>query len=113
VDSGATENFVDIRTAEHWVMPQKTLPRPRPIINVDGTENKAGMVREACILEVRHKGDQQLQRFYIMDLGFDRILLRYPWLSTFNPQIDWKTGVVEGETSLKTIGNAWERWKEM
>jgi hypothetical protein len=54
VDSGATENFVDIRTAERWAMPRKTLPRPRPIINVDGIENKARMVKEACILEVKH-----------------------------------------------------------
>jgi hypothetical protein len=76
-------------------------------------ENKAGMVKEACILKVQHEGNQQLQRFYITDLGFDRILLGYPWLSTFNPRIDWKTGTVEGETNLKTIGNAWERWKEV
>jgi hypothetical protein len=113
VDSGATENFVNIQMAECWAMPQKMLPKPQPIINVDGTENKAGMVKEACILEVEHRGDQQLQRFYVTDLGFDRILLGYPWLSAFNPRIDWKTGAVEGETSLRTIGNAWERWKEM
>jgi hypothetical protein len=109
VDSGATENFVDFRTAERWGMPRKVLPKPRPIVNVDGTENKAGMVTEACILEVEHEGEQRLQRFYITDLGFDRILLGYPWLSTFNPKIDWKTGIVYGKTSLKTVRNAWER----
>jgi hypothetical protein len=52
-------------------MPRKTLPKPRPIINVDGTENKAGMVKEACVLKVEHRGNQQLQRFYVTDLGFD------------------------------------------
>ena len=40
-------------------------------MNVDGTENKAGMVTEACILEVLYKGNQHLQRFYVTDLGFD------------------------------------------
>ena len=28
IDSGATENFIDIRTAEQWGLPRKTLPRP-------------------------------------------------------------------------------------
>jgi hypothetical protein len=31
------------------------------IVNVDGTDNKAGMVTEACILEVEHEGQQELQ----------------------------------------------------
>jgi hypothetical protein len=71
VDSGATENFFDICTAERWSMPRKTLPKPRQIVNVDGTENKAGQVTEACILEIGHGNDRHLQRFYTTDLGFD------------------------------------------
>ena len=113
VDSGVTENFIDIRTAECWGMPRKTLFKPRPIVNVDGTENKAGAITEACILEIEHQGKQKLQHFYITDLGFDRVLLGYPWLSAFNPQIYWGTGKVEGKLALKTVANAWERWKEL
>ena len=94
-------------------MPRKELPVPRPIVNVDGTKNRAGMVREACILEIEHQGERRLQRFYITDLGFDRILLGYPWLSYYNPQINWKEGMVEGEITLQTTANVWERWKEL
>jgi hypothetical protein len=36
-------------------MPRKVLPRPRTIVNVDGMDSKAGMVTEACILEVEHE----------------------------------------------------------
>ena len=100
IDSGATENFVDQRTAEQWQMPRKELPVPRPIVNVDGTKNWAGMVQEACILEIEHQGERRLQRFYITDLGFDQILLGYPWLSSYNPQINWKEGTVKGEITL-------------
>ena len=83
------------------------------ITNIDGTENKASAVTKACILDVLHQGNQQLQRFYITDLGFDRVLLGYPWLHKFNPQIDWKgKGVVE-EITLKTVANAWERWRNL
>ena len=34
-------------------------------------------------------------------------------MSAFNPQIDWGTGKVEGKLTLKTVANAWERWKEL
>ena len=81
-------------------MPRRELLVPQPIVNVDGTENRAGMVREACILEIEHQGERRLQRFYIMDLGFDQILLGYPWLSSYNPQINWKEGTVKGEIIL-------------
>ena len=66
------------------------------------------MVCEACILEIEHGGEQCLQQFYITDLGFDRILLGYPWLSTYNPKINWKKGEVEGEIILCTTSDAWE-----
>jgi hypothetical protein len=94
-------------------MPRKILHSPRLIVNVDGTPNKAGAVKEACILEITHQGRSFLQRFYVMDLGFDQVLLGYPWLTTFNPNIDWKKGVIEGDITLKTTANAWERWKEL
>ena len=113
IDSGATENFVNIRMAERWGLLRKTLPNPRSIINVDGTDNKASAVTEACILDVLHEGSQQLQRFYVTDLGFDRVLLGYPWLHEFNPQINWKGEGIEGEVTLKTIANAWERWRDL
>jgi hypothetical protein len=71
------------------------------------------MVTKACILEVLHNKRQHLQRFYVTDLGFDRVLLGYLWLSTFSPQIDWKTGQVEGKVTLKTVASVWVRWKEL
>jgi gag-polyprotein putative aspartyl protease len=113
VDSGATKNFIDIRTAERWGLPQKTLPNPRPIVNVDGTENKAGAVTKACILNVQYQKGQQLQRFYITDLGFDQVLLGYPWLHEFNPHINWKDGEVQEEVTFRTTTSAWEKWREL
>ena len=113
VNSGATKNFIDIRTAEQWGLPQKTLPNPRPIVNVNGTENKAGAVTTACVLDIQYQKGQQLQRFYITDLGFNQVLLGYPWLHEFNPHIDWKEGEVQEEVTLRTTANAWEKWREL
>ena len=40
-------------------------------MNVDRTENKAGAVTKVCILDVQYQKGQQLQRFYVTDLGFN------------------------------------------
>ena len=71
VNSGTTENFINICIAEHWGMLRKTLFKPRLIVNVDRIKNKAEAITKACILEIEHQGVQKLQRFYITDLGFD------------------------------------------
>jgi hypothetical protein len=46
-------------------------------------------------------------------LGQDRIILGYPWLREFNPEIDWEEGRLIGEgVKLEEIGMAWEGYKE-
>ncbi len=37
---------------------------------------------------------RHVTRFYETSLGEDRIIFGYPWLRTFNPQIDWERGKV-------------------
>jgi hypothetical protein len=80
---------------------------------VDGTENQGGIISKSCVLCVQ-RGEQQLaQRFYVTNLGQDRIILGYPWLQEFNPEIDWEEGRLIGEgVKLEEIGMAWEGYKE-
>ena len=42
LDSGATENFLNIDYAKWLRLPIKKMSSPRKLYNVDGTENKAG-----------------------------------------------------------------------
>jgi hypothetical protein len=80
IDSGATENFIDYRTAIRWRVKTNDLRRPRKVYNMDGTENQGGIIDKSCVLRVR-RGEQQLaQWFYVTNLGQDRIILGYPWL---------------------------------
>ena len=58
VDSGATENFIDFRTAIRWRVGVRELPRPRKVFNVDGTENKAGTLTKYCLLRC-YVGEEQ------------------------------------------------------
>ena len=42
LDSGATENFMSLGYAQWLQLPIKQLSQPRPLYNVDGSENKSG-----------------------------------------------------------------------
>ncbi len=42
LDSGATENFLNLDYARWLNLPIKKLPFPRKLFNVNGTENTAG-----------------------------------------------------------------------
>jgi Retroviral aspartyl protease len=113
IDSGATENFIDYRTAIRWRVKIKDLHRPRKVYNVDGMENRGGIISKSCVLRVRQGERQLTQQFYVTNLGQDCIILGYPWLREFNPEIDWEEGTLDGEgVKLEEIGVAWKGYKE-
>ena len=45
LDSGATENFMNLAYAKWLRLPIKQLERTRKLFNVDGTENKSGELK--------------------------------------------------------------------
>jgi len=45
LDSGATENFMNIRYAQKMELPIQQLTEERRLFNVDGTLNKAGSLK--------------------------------------------------------------------
>jgi hypothetical protein len=99
--------------ARRWELPTRDLIYPRKVFNVDGTENRNGMIVKSCMLCVRRGEKQARQRFYITNLGDDRILLGYPWLEEFNPDIDWKAGAMKGpQIELEVTSLAWQNWQQ-
>ena len=105
LDSGATENFMDHLMIRRLGIGTRKLPVPRRIFNMDRTENIAGQLTKFCTLRVR-KGDQNhLQTFYVTSLSADHMILSYPWLRTFNPQVNWEKGRILGpEIQIETCG---------
>ena len=76
VDSRATENFLDFRMVTRWRLGTQQLEMPRQVFNVDGTENQLGQVTKYCTLRITCGDMDQLQMFYVTNLGTDRVILR-------------------------------------
>ena len=96
LDSGATENFIDKQTWERMGVGKRPLVKPIKVYNVDGTENRQGEMTHFCRLRIIYNGEEDLQNFYITNLGKDRLILGYPFLHRFNPDVNWREGSLSG-----------------
>ena len=89
IDSSATENFIDQDTIEKLKLGTKKLETPVGLRNIDGTFNKSGQITHYLDLLVSRGNKKSTEHFYVTNLGSDQMILGYPWLQTFNPNIDW------------------------
>jgi len=95
VDSGATANFIDYKTVKRLGLGTKKI-EPRGVKNIDSSRNTSGDIMQACDLLISRGGKQEWTRFYVTNLGQDRFIFGYPWLTDFNPEFDWPNGKVKG-----------------
>ena len=103
IDSGATDNFISPYIVNRHVLPQYQLPRPRIVRNVDGSINSIKEVTHMTVLRVNYKEQDVFQRFFIINLGTDDMILGYPVLEASNPTLDWTTGIFPGEIFAYTF----------
>ena len=92
VDSGATENFMSLQYARYLQLPIRCLPEPCKLFNVDGTQNKAGVLEYYTDLNVQTGGNHTYLCFFLSDLGENKAILGYPWFAAVQPKIDWRRG---------------------
>ena len=103
INSGTTENFINYRTVAQLQLGTQKLPKPRKVLNVDGTQNKAELIEHCIHLFVKQGNKQTKFPFFVTNLGKDFIILGYPWLEEFNLTIDWGQGQVKSpKTQIKT-----------
>jgi hypothetical protein len=104
IDSGTTENFIDQETVKKLKLGSKKLREPVRLRNIDGTYNQSESVTHFIDLLVNREGRKMKQQFYITNLGSDRIILGYPWLHAFNPDIDWPNCKLVGpKVKMETV----------
>ena len=113
LDSGATENFIDPRTIEQLRLPIRKLRETRVIYNIDGTPNKAGSISHRCQLQLSFGEGTREMDFFVTDLGQDRIVLGFPFLQQFNPNINWENKTISPTGNIRVLPKPlWEhRWK--
>ena len=102
IDSGATENFLDKATWERMGIRSHETTKLITVYNMDGMENSQGKITHYCWLRIFYAGKQKLQRFYIVSLGKESVILGYPFLYVFNPMIDWQQGKLLEELHIQT-----------
>ena len=95
VDSGATDNFIHPAFAKRLGLTMTPLEKPKQIYNIDNTSNKLGSITHSLKLKITTKGIDKVMRFLVTDIGHEDILLRYPWLATFEPRFGWKDAIIE------------------
>jgi len=95
LDSGATENFMNLTYAKWLKLPFKRLPYERPLLNVDGTTNKMGYLKYYTDLQVQTGTKCTDLRFFLTDLGDHKVILGYPWFAANQPKIDWARGWID------------------
>jgi len=54
------------------------------------------------MLYVKFRDKKQQVKFFIMNLGKDRMILGHPWLHKFNLVINWKQGTINSKLEIVT-----------
>jgi hypothetical protein len=89
IDSGAMENFINQETIKKLKLGTRKLKEPVRLRNINEMYNQSGSVKSFIDLLINRGGRKVTQRFYVTNLGSDKIILGYPWLRAFNPEINW------------------------
>jgi hypothetical protein len=104
VDSRAMENFVDRNLVEHLRLGTRLLERPIKLRNIDGTFNTTGEITHYIDLMMCRADRKVKECFYVTGLSGIELILGYPWLQDFNPQVDWPTNTIPGPpVEIKTL----------
>jgi hypothetical protein len=107
VDSGAMENFINRKLVDKLKLGTRRLEQPIKLRNIDGTFNQTGQITHYLDLLTARGNKKIKERFYVTGLSGVELILGYPWLRDFNPQIDWATNKLLGpEVRLSTLLHA-------
>ena len=105
MDCGATHNFINPQTVKTLAMGTNPLKQPLTVHNVDGTVNQGGTITHYCNLWVQRGTQVEKLGFYVANLRQDHLILGYPWFKRFNPNFNWDTNTLEGDTvEIDTAG---------
>jgi hypothetical protein len=94
LNSGVEGIIVDYAFAKKHQLTLRTLLRPIPVKNVDGTMNQQGAVQFTMIQTIRIKSPddqyhEECSKLYVTSLGDHDIIFGTDWLQAHNPEVNW------------------------
>jgi len=95
LDSGATGNFIDQDFIRTKGINTRSLFRPIPVYNVDGSPNKAGQISEVVDIVLRYKTHSKRTLLAVSSLRKQNMILGYTWLKDHNLEVNWQTREVQ------------------
>jgi len=95
LDSGATGNFIDRDFIRTKGINTRSISRPIPVYNVDGSPNEAGQISEVVDVVLRYKTHSERTLLAVSSLGRQSMILGYTWLKDHNLEVNWQTGEVQ------------------
>jgi len=95
LDSGATGNFIDRDFVWTKGINTRSISRPIPVYNVDGSPNEAGQISEVVDIVLHYKTHSERTLLAVSSLGKQNMILSYTWLKDHNLEVDWQTGEVQ------------------
>ena len=81
---------------------KRPLQRTRKIWNIDNTANQAGDITHYITLDIQTGGSRKTIQFLVTNIGYEDIILGYPWMAAFEPRFIWKHGIIH-EKELPVI----------
>jgi len=95
LDSGATGNFIDRDFVWMKGINTRSISRPIPVYNVDGSPNEAGQISEVVDVVLRYKTHAKRTLLAVSSLGKQNMILSYTWLKDHNLEVNWQTREVQ------------------
>jgi len=95
LDSGATGNFIDRDFVQTKGINTRSISRPIPVYNVDGSPNETGQISEVVDVVLRYKTHSERTLLAVSSLGKQNMILSYTWLKDYNPEVNWQTREVQ------------------
>jgi len=94
LDSGAEGLIIHEDYAKRNKLTLRTLAKPIPAQNVDGSKNTNGVIRHTTIQHLKledalGRTHEEHAKFYITNIGDYDLILGTDWLRFHNPEVNW------------------------
>jgi len=88
IDSGTMNNLIHNNIVDQHNLPTSTLLIPINTRNTNESLNQGGPIMKS-VIGILNTGLNTSTSFLVANLGKNKAILGYPWLTINNPNIDW------------------------